>query len=147
MATNRGQYIQDFMATISEDLKLYSLLHTLITEQKLLYIEFKGDELAKNIQQQVPLLNRLNKNASQRTKCLKSLGLSNGSHSALRLFNALPESVRPKYTKQWHSLNQLVEQCKKLNQENGQSSAAFHELLSDLTHSSLTYEERITEVL
>lgn len=147
MSSNRGQHIQAFMATISEDLKLYGLLHTLIIEQRLLYLEFKGDELAKNLKQQVPLLNRLNKNASQRTQCLRSLGLPNNSQSVVRILNALPENVRGRFVTQWKSLNSVIEQCRKLNQENGQSSAAFHELLTELTQTSVTYEERLTEAL
>lgn len=79
MASNRGQLMQSFMFTISEDLKLYRQLHTLLTEQKALYLQFNGDALGKNIRQQVPVLNQLHRNASHRTQCLQRLALPNAT--------------------------------------------------------------------
>lgn len=147
MASNRGQLMQSFMFTISEDLKLYRQLHTLLTEQKALYLQFNGDALGKNIRQQVPVLNQLHRNASHRTQCLQRLALPNSDKGVLRLFSALPASLRTRIEKQWQVLNLLIQQCQRLNQDNGLSSATFHELLSELTQPSPTYEERIADAI
>lgn len=147
MALNRGQLIQSFLYTISEDVRLYRQLQQLLQQQKSLYIQFDGETLGNNIRQQVPLLNQLNRNATQRSQCLQRLGLQNDPQGVERLFALLPGHLQQRATKQWLALNNLVEQCQLLNQSNGQSSANFQELLGNLTDPSPTYQERASAVL
>ncbi len=147
MASNRGQHIQNFVLTINDDIKLYRQLHTLLKEQKTLYLQFNGDNLIKNIRQQVPLLNQLHRNASLRTLCCQRLALPNNGKGVTRLFSALPGNLKTRVEEQWQILDTLVSECQKINQENGHSSATLQELLRELTQPSPTYEERIAEVL
>ncbi len=146
MAANRGQYIQSFILTINDDIKLYKQLHRLIAEQKALYLQFQGEALMDNIQRQEPVLNQLGRNASLRSDSLKQLGLPDNASSVLRLFKALPEQIRNPVQKQWQTLNGLIERCQLLNQENGDSVATFHELLNQLTQPSPTYTERMNDL-
>lgn len=147
MALNRGQLIQSFLYTISEDVRLYRQLHQLLQEQKSLYLQFDGETLGNNIRQQVPLLNQLNRNATQRSQCLQRLTLANDPAGVKRLFALLPEHLQQRAIKQWDALNNLIGQCQKLNQSNGHSSATFQELLGNLTDPSPTYQERANTTL
>ncbi|XAW88926.1 flagellar export chaperone FlgN [Vibrio sp. CDRSL-10 TSBA] len=147
MALNRGQLIQSFLYTISEDVRMYRQLHQLLQQQKALYLQFDGESLGNNIRQQVPLLNQLNRNATQRSQCLQRLALPNDPAGVKHLFGALPQHLQERVRKQWRALNTMIEQCQHLNQSNGHSSAMLHELLAEMTNPSPTYQERSSATL
>ncbi|MDF2152580.1 flagellar export chaperone FlgN [Vibrio sp. CAU 1672] len=143
MATSRSQLIQTFVRTIAHDIKLYQQLLPLLQVQKSLYLQFDGQALNDNLHKQTPILNQLNSSASERSQCLQQLGLSANEHSVNRLLSALPRRLTPQLRQQWATLKGLIKQCQQLNQSNGQSSAAFHELLNQIKHPvQHTYEER-----
>ncbi|WP_425670314.1 flagellar export chaperone FlgN [Vibrio owensii] len=143
MATAASQHIQQFVRSISEDIKLYQQLLGLIQQQKALYLKFDGDALSENIQKQMPILNQLGRSASERSQLMRKLGLPCNETSVSRIFNALPAKIGTQARKQWTLLESLVKQCQQDNQSNGQSSAAFQELVSQLKQPvQHTYEER-----
>lgn len=143
MATSRSQLIQSFVRTIAHDIKLYQQLLPLLQQQKSLYLQFDGQALSDNIQQQTPLLSQLSRSANERSTCLKQLGLSADEQSVHRLMSVLPRRLTPQLRQQWSTLKSLVTQCHQLNMSNGQSSAAFHELLSQVKHPvQHTYDEQ-----
>lgn len=143
MATAASQHIQQFVRSISEDIKLYQQLLGLIQQQKALYLKFDGEALNENIQKQMPILNQLGRSASERSQLMRKLGLPCNETSVNRVFNALPAKIGTQARKQWTMLESLVKQCQQDNQSNGQSSAAFQELVSQLKQPvQHTYEER-----
>ncbi|YCO01385.1 flagellar export chaperone FlgN [Vibrio sp. VNB-15] len=143
MATAASQHIQQFVRSISEDIKLYQQLLGLIQQQKALYLKFDGEALNENIQKQMPILNQLGRSASERSQLMRKLGLPCNETSVNRVFNALPAKIGTQARKQWTLLESLVKQCQQDNQSNGQSSAAFQELVSKLKQPvQHTYEER-----
>ncbi|MFV8456515.1 flagellar export chaperone FlgN [Vibrio owensii] len=143
MATAASQHIQQFVRSISEDIKLYQQLLGLIQLQKALYLKFDGKALSENIQKQMPILNQLGRSASERSQLMRKLGLPCNETSVNRIFNALPAKIGTQVRKQWTLLESLVKQCQQDNQSNGQSSAAFQELVSQLKQPvQHTYEER-----
>ncbi|WP_199460814.1 flagellar export chaperone FlgN [Vibrio owensii] len=143
MATAASQHIQQFVRSISEDIKLYQQLLGLIQQQKALYLKFDGEALSENIQKQMPILNQLGRSASERSQLMRKLGLPCNETSVNRIFNALPAKIGTQARKQWALLESLVKQCQQDNQSNGQSSAAFQELVSQLKQPvQHTYEER-----
>ncbi|UUM32283.1 flagellar protein FlgN [Vibrio japonicus] len=143
MATSRSQLIQTFVRTIARDIKLYQQLLPLLQNQKSLYLQFDGQALSDNIQQQMPILNQLSDSAKERHSCLQQLGLSTNEHSVNKLMSVLPKHLTPQLRQQWSTLKNLIKQCQQLNQSNGQSSAAFHELLNQVKNPvQHTYEER-----
>lgn len=143
MATTASQHIQQIVRSIAEDVKLYQQLLGLIQQQKALYLKFDGEALNENIQRQMPILNLLGRSASERSQLMRALGLPCNETSVNRIFNALPSKIGTQARKQWALLESLVKQCQQDNQSNGQSSAAFQELVSQLKQPvQHTYEER-----
>lgn len=110
---------------------------------KALYLKFDGEALNENIQKQMPILNQLGRSASERSQLMRKLGLPCNETGVNRIFNALPAKIATQARKQWTLLGSLVKQCQQDNQSNGQSSAAFQELVSQLKQPvQHTYEER-----
>ncbi|UTZ39209.1 flagellar protein FlgN [Vibrio campbellii] len=143
MATTASHHIQKFVRSIAEDVKLYQQLSGLIQQQKALYLKFDGEALNENIQKQMPILNQLGRSASERSQLMRKLGLPCNETSVNRIFNALPAKIGTQARTQWTLLGSLVKQCQQDNQSNGQSSAAFQELVSQLKQPvQHTYEER-----
>ncbi len=135
------------MLSISEDIKLYRKLLALLQHQKALYLKFDGGSLSDNIQSQLPILNQLGRNASERSQALAQLKLPCSEVGVERLIKALPAKLSDNVNKQWHILESLITQCQKYNQNNGQSSAAFQELLGELTgQKQHSYEEHARAV-
>ncbi|EJA7340920.1 TPA: flagellar protein FlgN [Vibrio parahaemolyticus] len=143
MASAASQRIQYFVRSISEDIKLYQQLLTLLQQQKALYLKFDGEALNTNVQQQTPILNKLSRSSNERSQCMRELGLPCSDSSVARIFNALPAKIGAQARKQWTLLETLIKQCQQYNQSNGQSSAAFHELVSQLKQPvQHTYEDK-----
>ncbi|MEI8632611.1 hypothetical protein P4S72_12765 [Vibrio sp. PP-XX7] len=74
---------------------------------------------------------------------MQHLALPNNEQGVNRLFRCFTPPLRSKVQQQWNILNILIHQCQSLNQDNGQSSALFHELLSQLTQPSPTYDAKL----
>ncbi|EGQ7763549.1 flagellar protein FlgN [Vibrio alginolyticus] len=143
MASAVSQRIQQFVRSISEDIKLYQQLLPLLQQQKVLYLKFDGEALNDNVQKQMPILNKLSRSANDRSQCMRALGLACNDTSVKRIFNALPAQIGMQARKQWALLETLVSQCQQYNQSNGHSSAAFHELVSQLKQPvQHTYEDK-----
>ena len=143
MATTASHHIQKFVRSIAEDVKLYQQLSGLIQQQKALYLKFDGEALNENIQKQMPILNQLGRSAIERSQLMRKLGLPCNESGVNRIFNALPAKIGTQARTQWTLLGSLVKQCQQDNQSNGQSSAAFQELVSQLKQPvQHTYEER-----
>ncbi len=143
MASAVSQRIQQFVRSISEDIKLYQQLLPLLQQQKVLYLKFDGEALNDNVQKQMPILNKLSRSANDRSQCMRALGLACNDASVKRIFNALPAQIGMQARKQWALLEMLVSQCQQYNQSNGHSSAAFHELVSQLKQPvQHTYEDK-----
>ncbi|MBT0007426.1 flagellar export chaperone FlgN [Vibrio alginolyticus] len=143
MASAVSQRIQQFVRSISEDIKLYQQLLPLLQQQKVLYLKFDGEALNDNVQKQMPILNKLSCSANDRSQCMRALGLACNDASVKRIFNALPAQIGMQARKQWALLETLVSQCQQYNQSNGHSSAAFHELVSQLKQPvQHTYEDK-----
>ncbi len=91
----------------------------------------------------MPILNQLGRSASERSQLMRKLGLPCNESGVNRIFNALPAKIGTQARTQWTLLGSLVKQCQQDNQSNGQSSAAFQELVSQLKQPvQHTYEER-----
>ncbi|MBO0201931.1 flagellar export chaperone FlgN [Vibrio sp. Vb1166] len=143
MASAVSQRIQQFVRSISEDIKLYQQLLPLLQQQRVLYLKFDGEALNDNVQKQMPILNKLSRSANDRSQCMRALGLACNDASVKRIFNALPAQIGMQARKQWALLETLVSQCQQYNQSNGHSSAAFHELVSQLKQPvQHTYEDK-----
>ncbi|MGR5288098.1 flagellar export chaperone FlgN [Vibrio maritimus] len=147
MAASKTELVQAFVLSISDDIKLYRKLLALLQHQKALYLKFDGESLSDNIQSQLPILNQLGRNASNRSQALTQLKLPCSQAGVERLIRALPAKLSDNVHKQWHILESLIAQCQKYNQNNGQSSAAFQELLGELTgQKQHSYEEHARAV-
>ena len=143
MASPTSQLIQTFVKSIAIDIKLYQELLRLLQEQALIYLTFDSDALNRNIAKQMPILNQLGTHATERSLCMRELRLPTNEQGVQRIFNALPAKLNVKIRAQWSTLEGLIEQCQTFNQRNGQSSAAFHELMNQLKHPAQhTYEEQ-----
>ncbi|WP_182025941.1 flagellar export chaperone FlgN [Vibrio rotiferianus] len=142
MASPTSQLIQTFVKTIAVDIKLYQELLRLLQEQASIYLTFDSEALNCNIAKQMPILNQLGTHATERSLCMRKLHLPTNEQSVQRIFNALPAKLNVQARAQWNTLEGLINQCQTFNQRNGQSSAAFHELMSQLKHPvQHTYEE------
>jgi flagella synthesis protein FlgN len=144
MTTSKTELVQRFVLSISEDIKLYRKLLALLQHQKALYLKFDGESLSQNISKQLPVLKKLGQNASQRSQLLNQLNLPCSEQGVERLIRALPIKLSDNVHKQWSALESLIKECQKYNHQNGQSSAAFHELLGELTgREQHSYEEHV----
>ncbi len=107
MASAVSQRIQQFVRSISEDIKLYQQLLPLLQQQKVLYLKFDGEALNDNVQKQMPILNKLSRSANDRSQCMRALGLACNDASVKRIFNALPAQIgmqarnNGRYWKRW----------------------------------------------
>ncbi len=136
--------IQGFIQSIGEDITLYKKLVVLQQQQSALYLNFDATALSVNVEQQTPVLDQLNRNAGIRSQCMNRLGLPANEKGVSKIFSILPEQLRLAVTKRWHQLETLIKQCQQYNQKNGESSASFHELMSQITNTSQdTYEDRL----
>jgi flagella synthesis protein FlgN len=144
MASEKQLLIQEFIQSIGEDIKLYHQLMVLQQQQSALYLTFDATALSDNIDQQTPILNRLNRNAQKRSQSMKKLGLPADEKGVDRIFSVLPEKLRITVKNQWHQLATQIKQCQQYNHKNGQCSASFHELMSQFTRASEdTYEDQL----
>ena len=144
MTVTKSELVQNFVVSITEDIKLYQKLLALLQHQKALYLKLDSDALNRNIQQQLPVLKKLSYGAKSRTLCLQQLQLPSSEVGVKTLTKALPIKLQTHVAKQWAVLEALIKQCQRYNQENGQSSAAFHELLGQLMGKpAITYEEKV----
>ncbi|MBY6199136.1 flagellar export chaperone FlgN [Vibrio hangzhouensis] len=144
MAATRTELVQQFVLSITEDIRLYRKLLALLQHQKALYLKFDGEALSNNIHGQLPILKQLSHNASKRSQALLQLQLPSSELGVKKLIRALPAKLADNISKQWQMLASLIKECQKYNHDNGQSSAAFHELLGELTGKERhSYEEHI----
>ncbi len=95
-------------------------------------MKFDGEALSNNIHHQLPVLKQLGSNASKRSQTLMQLKLPCSEAGAKKLIRALPAKLSSTIANQWQILETLIKECQKYNHDNGQSSAAFHELLAEL---------------
>ncbi|MGV2989726.1 flagellar export chaperone FlgN [Vibrio sp. E150_011] len=143
MTVTKSELVQNFVVSISDDIRLYHKLLALLQHQKALYLKLDGNALNKNIEQQLPVLKQLSRGAATRTMCLQQLQLPSSEIGVKALTKALPIKLQAHVVKQWSVLEALIKQCQRCNHDNGQSSAAFHELLGELTGKAPnTYEEQ-----
>ncbi|MDD1781847.1 flagellar protein FlgN [Enterovibrio sp. ZSDZ35] len=143
MASNASQLIQLFLQTIGRDIRHYQQLLELLKHQRVLYMTFDAEALTRNIADQQPLISQLAKSAQERQDCLNKLGVGCSRSGVARLMKALPPSLGPQAKKQWETLQRLVECCQQYNNENGQTTATFHEMIAGvLQPTSDTYQER-----
>ncbi|SHO55662.1 flagellar export chaperone FlgN [Vibrio quintilis] len=143
MASAHSRHIRTFIQSIAPDVRLYRQLLQLLQTQNSLYFAFDGEALNQNLREQLPLYSQLQESASVRSGCLQALKLPADEQSVKRIFNALPPALKTQVEKQWAVLNTLIHQCHAQNQENGQCSAQFHEMLTQLTQPSPTYDPHL----
>lgn len=144
MTSEKNALVQGFIRSISEDIKLYQQLMTLQQQQNALYLTFDAAALSDNVAQQTPILRYLSGNAEKRSQCMKKLGLPASEQGVSKIFSALPAKISIPVKNQWHQLEALTKQCQQYNQKNGQNSASFHELMSQLTRPVQdTYEDQL----
>lgn len=142
MATDKKQLIQRFLRTLGHDIKHYQALLPLLKTQRDLYLTFDADLLQANASQQMPLLAALKRSSGERSQCLEQLGLSADETGVSRMLAVLPHAMEKQARSQWSTLKNLVMQCQQYNTENGQVSANFQEMLSQVTATSpYTYPE------
>ena len=143
MSSKTSHLIQSFFNTLVQDIKSYQKLEILLKQQKALYLHFDADQLESNIAQQQPLLVLLRQNAHQRSQIMATFQLKMDKKGVERFFSALPPAAAEKIKSLWHQLETLIKHCQVLNQENGQTSASFHELIASLTRPQQhTYTEQ-----
>lgn len=144
MASEKQKLIQGFIQSIGQDIKLYQQLMALQQQQNALYLTFDAAALSTNVDQQTPLLGQLNRNAQKRSQCMQRLGLPANEQGVSKVFSVLPEKLSVPVKKQWRQLESLITECQQYNQKNGQRSASFHELMSQITNSARdTYEDQL----
>ncbi len=144
MAQTKTQLIQNFVTTLSTDCHYYTELLKLLQQQQSLYLTFDSDKLNDNLHAQQPILSHLQHNAAQRHQSLKLLGLPNNEQGAQKLLSVLPAKIRQPATAQWQRLHALIAKCQQCNQENGQNTAMFQELLERIIQPNQhTYGESV----
>ncbi|PKF51208.1 flagellar protein FlgN [Enterovibrio nigricans] len=144
MALNASQLIQHFLQTIGRDIRLYQQLLELLKHQRVLYVTFDAEALKRNIADQQPLISELAASAKERHDCLNKLGVGGSRLGVTRLMNALPPALGQQAKNQWETLQRLVEHCQHYNNENGQTTATFHEMIASVIEpASDTYQERL----
>ncbi|WP_325893208.1 flagellar protein FlgN [Grimontia sp. NTOU-MAR1] len=142
MTSDKKQLIKAFLQTVGHDIRHYQALLPLLKAQRALYLTFDANLLDANTKQQLPLLAALKRSSNERSQSLIQLGLSADDNGITRLLSVLPNTLSTQAKNQWSMLKNLIEQCQKYNAENGQTSASFHEMLSQMTTaSSPTYQE------
>ncbi|WP_428775215.1 flagellar protein FlgN [Vibrio sp.] len=147
MAISKTQSIQNFIRTIGQDIQHYRRLVPLLEQQQKLYLQFDGRALSDNLRRQTPLLQQMQQTASQRSSSLRQIGLAADEKGVQRLLNALPTPLKNQVANQWRELQRLVSRCQQLNQQNGHSSANFHEMLVNLTQRDVdTYPDSQPQV-
>ena len=104
MASPTSQLIQTFVKSIAVDIKLYQELLVLLQEQASIYLTFDSEALNNNIAKQMPILNQLGANATERSLCMRKLHLPTNEQSVQRIFNALPAKLNVKARAQWNTL-------------------------------------------
>ncbi|WP_341662433.1 flagellar protein FlgN [Vibrio sp.] len=143
MSSKTSHLIQSFFNTLVQDIKSYQKLETLLKQQKSLYLHFDADKLERNTAQQQPLLTLLRQHAHQRSQIMATFQLPTDKQGVERFFSALPPTAAEKLQALWLELETLIKRCQVLNQENGQTSASFHELVASLTNPQQhTYTEQ-----
>ncbi|MBU2898661.1 flagellar export chaperone FlgN [Vibrio hepatarius] len=144
MTTKNSYLIQSFFNTLVRDFKAYQKLEVLLKQQKLLYLSFDAEKLEQNLTLQQSLLSQLQQHAQKRSQIMVSLQLSADKTGIERFFSALPSAAGKKVRCQWQHLENMVKRCQTLNQENGQTSANFHELMVSVTSAEQhTYQEHL----
>ncbi|ENM5768633.1 flagellar export chaperone FlgN [Vibrio mimicus] len=142
MAVTTFHLIQAFVHSIDEDIKRYQQLLDLLQQQKMLYFKFDEHTLSSIVSQQMVIIEQLSRSASERSQCIRKLGLPSNEQSVYRIFNALPSRFKTQVREQWSLLKLLVKECQQMNRSNGQSSAALYELINQIQHPvRYTYEE------
>ncbi|MDN3609434.1 flagellar protein FlgN [Vibrio ostreicida] len=139
-----SRLIKQYVKTIGQDIRLYQQLTPLLREQKQLYLTLDATRLSANLEQQKPLLNQLIAHAEERRQTMITLALPVEKRGVDKLISLLPPAISKQVSAQCRMLQGMIEQCQKLNQDNGQTSANFHELMVQITQPNQhTYADKI----
>ncbi|PML77420.1 flagellar protein FlgN [Enterovibrio norvegicus] len=140
MESAAPQRIQYFLRSMSNDVKAYNKLLSLLKQQKSLYTERDGKANEANIRLQAPLLQQLRRTSKERMECLISLGLPANEDGVAQLMRELPEKIAAQANLQWTSLHQLILECQEYSANNGHESATFHELARQMTQTDTSQQ-------
>ncbi|MGE8361649.1 flagella synthesis protein FlgN [Pseudomonas sp.] len=130
--SRREQLLQVAEQDVQQDCADYLSLRGLMQE---LY-----QQLLNRNSQQIDLLNdqishlvdQVRGRAERRSKILTAFGLGAGAPAVQQLFGLYPEGRGDHLRQTWQQLNQLVLQCKRLNERNGKLLAMHNDILNQM---------------
>ena len=130
--SKREQLLQVIEQDVQHDCADYLSLRGLMQElyQQLLNRESQQIDLLN--EQVSQLVEQVRSRAERRSKVLMAFGLDGGAQAMQRLFGFFPESRGDHLRQVWEQLNQLVLQCKRLNERNGKLLAMHNDILNQL---------------
>lgn len=83
-------------------------------------------------QQIEPLVEGVRQRAERRSKALLALRLEPDGEGMQCLLDSYPPARRARLQQSWQQLGQLAQQCRRLNERNGQLLAMHHDILAQL---------------
>ena len=145
---------QTVIATIQQDLDLYSDLHELLEQQQSFILNRDHQGLAGSAENITSLMLSARDNRAKRSEAMKQIGLINSRTGMDTFFTRLKTADKQELQEDWQELIELVEECKSINQINDQAlklqNEAAEKILSQLpvqgsnskTYSSTGHEQK-----
>lgn len=106
-------------------LGLMQALYQQLLERNCQQIDLLNEQIAR-------LVGQVRARAERRSRILSAFGLGTGGEAVQRLFGIFPPGREEHLRQQWEQLNQLVLQCKQLNERNGKLLAMHNDILNQL---------------
>ncbi|MET4694727.1 flagella synthesis protein FlgN [Endozoicomonas lisbonensis] len=112
---------QTVIATIQQDLDLYSELHELLEQQQTFILNRDHQGLAESAQNITSLMLKARENRTRRSNAMKETGLNNTRIGMEAFLDRLTTAHREEIREDWQELVELVEDCQIINKVNSQA--------------------------
>lgn len=143
--SKREQLLQVAEQDVQHDCADYLSLRGLMQELYQQLLERDSQQIDLLNEQISQLVEQVRGRAERRSRILLAFGLDSGAQAMQRLFGLFPESRGDHLGQTWEQLNQLVIQCKRLNERNGKLLAMHNDILNQLLdegHAAQLYTPR-----
>ena len=112
---------QTVIATIQQDLDLYSDLNERLEQQQTFILNRNHQGLAESAQDITSLMLKARENRAKRSGAMKEMGLNNTRTGMETFLDRLTTANREEIREDWHELVELVEDCQTINKVNDQA--------------------------
>ncbi|MEB5773261.1 flagellar protein FlgN [Aeromonas caviae] len=131
--------VQQLIVGIQQDCGRYAELQQLLLNQYRLLASHDVDGLTAHNQQQTRVMSEIQQQVQLRCQHLRALGLKPDEQGMATLIGKLPAPLQQRVGEQWQTLELLLRQCQRQNEQNGRLLAGQIETIHTLLGQESSY--------